>query len=129
MESKSISRKRNRQISDIGTPLNETETGVEVQSIDILSDDAPSKDVPSTEGPSSNKKTKLPSAAVIERRNYRKLMKNKTLKCTACVANNDAEFIHPLLSIPICGSCYYNVQDKSFALADDGQELRYSDNI
>lgn len=133
MESKIKSGKRTRQISDVGSPLNGTETAVEVNCISINissnyppSTDAPNIDAPTTAGDNSNKKMKmkLPSVAVIERRNYRKLMKNKTLKCTACEANNDAEFIHPILSIPICGSCYYNVQDKSFALADDGQELR-----
>ena len=65
-----------------------------------------------------------PTEASIKKMQRRQLLKNRTLKCTACVAGNDAEFVHAILSIPICGSCNKNVLDQSYPIAESGQELR-----
>ena len=62
--------------------------------------------------------------ASIKRMQRRQLLKNRTLKCTACVAGNDAEFVHGILSIPVCGSCNKNILEESYPIAESGQELR-----
>jgi hypothetical protein len=60
----------------------------------------------------------------IESKMRRQALKNKTLKCSACTLGNDAEHIHHVLSIPICGNCNKNVLDDTFGRAENGQELR-----
>ena len=67
---------------------------------------------------------RTPSEKSIENKKQRLLLKNRTLKCTACAAGNDAEFVHPILSIPICGNCNKNVLDQAFSKTETGQELR-----
>lgn len=65
-------------------------------------------------------KTPTPSKASEKRQ----ALRNRTLKCTACTAGNDGEFIHAFLSIPICGSCNKSVLDTGYPRAESGQELR-----
>ena len=67
---------------------------------------------------------RVPSEKSIENKKQRLLLKNRTLKCTACAAGNDAEFVHPILSIPICGNCNKNVLDQAYSKTEAGQELR-----
>ena len=38
--------------------------------------------------------------------------------CTACSTGNDAELLHPVLSVPICGACLSAIQDADQAIED-----------
>ena len=68
--------------------------------------------------------TNPPRTISSESKMRRQALKNRTLKCSACTAGNDAEYIHQVLSIPICGNCNKNVLDDTFGRAENGQELR-----
>jgi hypothetical protein len=79
-------------------------------------------EVPSTASSSANQH----DVDLIEGGRHKKQRKlqNKTIKCTGCSIGNDAEFVHPFLSVPICGACFSSIQDKAFNTDEDGQQLR-----
>ena len=39
---------------------------------------------------------------------------DKLVKCVACDANNDAEYVHPELNVPICGRCNKSHRDAQY---------------
>ena len=44
------------------------------------------------------------------------MKRSKVVLCTACSAGNDAELLHPVLSVPICGACLSAIQDADQAI-------------
>lgn len=60
------------------------------------------------------------NSSVVKRR--RKSTSN-ILKCTACKWNRDAEYLHPILNVPICGACRKTGQG-AFSFSATGQEER-----
>lgn len=102
--------------SNSNSTLDVTHAGNVAMSYDVATIDLPGKD--------DNCVSISSTEASMKKIQRRQLLKNRTLKCTACVAGNDAEFVHGILSIPICGSCNKNVLEETYPIAESGQELR-----
>ena len=102
--------------SNSNSTLDVTHAGNVAMSYDVATIDFPGKD--------DNCVSISSTEASMKKIQRRQLLKNRTLKCTACVAGNDAEFVHGILSIPICGSCNKNVLEETYPIAESGQELR-----
>lgn len=47
---------------------------------------------------------------------------SKMLMCTACPKRSDAECLHPILQVPICGACSAALKDADQALIDNQQQ-------
>jgi len=61
----------------------------------------------SSSSTSSNPRSKKVAATLIS---------STILKCCACDLNNDAEYVHPVLHVPICGRCNKMYHDANFTV-------------
>ena len=51
--------------------------------------------------------------------NNKGIVDKKILICTACDQGSDAEQLHPLLQVPICGACVVSLQDADLGIVDN----------
>jgi len=62
----------------------------------------------SSSSSSSSHTRKKPSATA--------LLSSTIIKCCACDLNNDAEYVHPTLHVPVCGRCNKMYHDANFSV-------------
>ena len=116
---KSRGSKDSRDVNDDSNNSITSSSSSRIERVYVIDESKPSAAVEIATAPTG---TSRPMS--IESKMRRQALKNKTLKCSACTLGNDAEHIHHVLSIPICGNCNKNVLDDTFGRAENGQELR-----
>ena len=122
-DSTDVNHNSNNSISTSSSSSSSSSSGIERVSVINESKPLTALETVSTMETASTA-TNLSRTMSVESKMRRQALKNRTLKCSACTAGNDAEYIHQVLSIPICGNCNKNVLDDTFGRAENGQELR-----